>query len=356
MTNTIDWTKSMQQTYEYYTVDPGTWMTDKLVDTITSGSISWDRSAETLGSASFDITESLTECYIRPYLVAIQNGITAKFPLGTFLVQTPGRSFDGKTNSITMDAYTPLLELKENPPELGFSIAKGENIMDNAYKLVSEHVRAPVVKPSNDKTLYSDFVANTDDTWLTFNSDLIANANYSFALDELSRILFAPDQETAALQPVYTFDDGNSSILYPEISVNRDLYGVPNVVEVVYSQNNRNFYARAENNDTGSPISIPNRGREIIYRVTDPNLAGNSTQAQIAEYATKLLKELSTLEYTVSYIHGYCGNRVNDCVLLNYTRAGIVNVKARVISQTIKLEPGCPVSEQAVYTKTLWGE
>ena len=84
-------------------------------------------------------------------------------------------------------------------------------------------------------------------------------------------------------------------------------------------------------------------------------MIGDPTNNQIDDYAEQLLRELSTIEYTVSYTHGYCPVRLGDCVRLNYERAGIVDVKAKVISQSIKCEPGCPVTEKAVFTTKLWG-
>ena len=416
----VDWSASMQQTFEYYTVDPNTWMDNKKIENVKSCSISRDSEAETLGSATIDITESLGECYIRIYLVTIQNGITEKHPLGTYLVQSPSTSFDGRSTSISMDAYTPLIELKEDMPPIGYYIAKDKNIMDIAYRLTREHVRAPVVKSDCDIDLYYDFVSDTSDTWTTFLSDLITNANYSFALDELGRILFAPKQDTAALAPVWTYTDDNSSILYPDLSLEHDLYGIPNAVEVVYSNGNEHFYSKAINDDINSPISTVNRGREIIYRVTNPDLASNpkleifyykvnynkdtgvytrerikpineptgtttiisgaitetgeqvfykwdtdgtgdeyyfcgvEESRQIKEYTEQVLREMSTLEYTISYVHGYCPVRLGDCVMLNYEKAGLKNVKAKVISQNIKCEPGCPVTEKAVFTARLW--
>ena len=253
-----------------------------------------------------------------------------------------------------MDAYTPLLELKEGLPPIGYSIPKNENIMEMAYKIVRENVRAPVIEAKNSKTLYDDFVADTDDTWMTFLTDLIAKAKYTFDIDEMGRILFAPKQDTASLQPVWTYDDGNTSNLYPDLSMNHDLYGIPNVVEVVYSNGSGHYYGRAVNDDVNSPISTVNRGREIVHRVTDPDLIGDPTKSQIQEYAERLLRELSTLEYTVSYYHGYCPVRIGDYVRLNYSRAGLDNVKAKVISQSIKCQPGCPVTEKAVFTTKLW--
>ena len=349
-----DWTKTMQQTFEYYIVDPGSWRDIRKINTVISSSITRDSSLETLGSANITISESIGECYIRIYLITIQNGIREKHSLGTFLVQSPSFSFDGKNKNVTLDAYTPLLELKENPTPLGYSVLKDENILETAYRITREQVRAPVVKPQKDETLNTNFVANINDTWITFIRDLIANADYSLDLDEMGRIFFAPKQDTMSLQPIWTYDDSNSSILYPELSVDRDLYGIPNVVEVIYSNGNEYYYGKAVNDDVSSPISTINRGRQITHRESNPSLLGSPNQARIQEYAENLLKELSSLEYTVTYTHGYCPVRVGDCVRLNYSRAGINGIKAKVISQNINCESGCPVTEKAVFTTELW--
>lgn len=349
-----DWTKTMQQTFEYYMVDPRTWRDIKKIDCVLSSTITRDSTLDTLGSASITVSDSIGECYIRIYLVTIQNGIREKHALGTFLVQSPSYSFDGKIKNITLDAYTPLLELKENPTPLGYSVLKDENILDISYRIVREQVRAPVIKTDKDKVLNSNFVANLDDTWITFIKDLLANAEHSLALDDVGRILFVPVQDTMSLQPIWTYDDSNSSILYPSLTVDRDLYGIPNVVEVIYSDGTEYYYGKAMNNDPSSPISIQNRGREITYRESNPSLLGNPSQDRIQEYAEMLLKEKSSLEYTVTYTHGYCPVRIGDCVRLNYSRAGINGVKAKVISQNIKCESGCPVTEKAVFTTELW--
>lgn len=351
----VDWLSSMQQTFEYYVVDPATWKDKKKIENVKSSEINRDLDSETLGSATINVTESVGECYVRIYLVTIQNGVEEKHPLGTYLVQTPSYSFDGKIKDVSLDAYTPLLELKEKFPPIGYYILKDENVMANAYNIIRDNARAPVIASDCEIKLFNNFVSDSSDTWLTFLTDLISNAKYTFSLDELGRILFSPKRDTASMQPVWTYNDGNSSILYPELDVDRDLYGIPNVVEVIYSGNGTPYYAIEENTDENSPISIPNRGRRIVHRVTDPSIIGNPTNDQIQEYAKKLLKELSTLEYTISYSHGYCPVRIGDCVRFNYSRAGLNNVKAKVISQSIKCEPGCQVTEKAIFTTKLWG-
>ena len=44
-----DWTKTMQQTFEYYVVDPGSWRDIRKINTVISSSITRDSSLETLG-------------------------------------------------------------------------------------------------------------------------------------------------------------------------------------------------------------------------------------------------------------------------------------------------------------------
>lgn len=349
-----DWTKSMQQTFEYYIVDPGTWKDVKMLDNVKSCTINRDLGTDTLGSATIDVTESLGESYIRVYLITIQNGVKERFPLGTFLVQTPSSSYNGMVREVSMDAYTPLIELKENPPPIGYYIPKGENIMMNACDIVDDNMRAPVVKVTHAKTLDNNFVMNTNDTWFSYAKDLLTIAEYEFALDELGRVLFAPVQDIESLQPVWTYDDGNSSILYPDLTMSHDLYDIPNVVEVIYTNGEKTFRSKVVNDDPNSPISTVSRGREKLHRETNPGFNGIPTENMVDEYAEKLLKTMSTVEYSISYTHAYCPVRLGDCIRLNYSRAGITGVKAKVISQSIKCEPGCPVSEKAIFTTKLW--
>lgn len=365
-----DWTKSMEQSYEYYTVEPTTLADVKRLDTVKSSRFNGDSTTETLCSATIDLANSIGETYIRGYLKTIQNGVTEKFPLGTVLIQTAPSSFDGMVMGVSADAYSPLIELKEKSPPLGYTIRRGTRIMDAAYNIIRENARVPVtaIDPifvTNEETgevedkspiLYRDFTANTDDTWLSFVIDLIANAKYELSLDATGRITFVPKRELESLQPVWTYDDGNSSILYPEITMDHDLYGIPNVVEVIYSVGGNYLEAIVKNEDPDSPTSTISRGREIVYRDTNPkiNETGYVNQGQVQAYAERLLRALSTIEYSVSYTHAYCPVRVGDCVRLNYEKAGITNIKAKVISQNINCDLGCSVSEKAVFTSKLW--
>ena len=352
-----DWSRSMRQTYEFATVDPVTWLDKNIIRDVEGCTITRDASAETLGSATLTCAEDQTDNYVRAYLVTEQDGFKERFALGTHLYQTPGSKYSATRKTADQDGYTCLIELKEKMPPLGYSIQEGANILNIAGQIVREQLRTPVVVGQSDEKLLSAFVADTEDTYLTFLSDLISNADHEFALDELGRVLFNKRQSLAALRPVWVYSDDTSSILYPSLEIKRDLYGIPNVVEVVYSPSNDAppIFARAVNDDPSSIVSTVSRGREVTYRETNPDVSEGLTQAQLEGYAKKVLKEKSSLEYEITYRHGYCPVNVGDCVVLNYKLAGLRNVVAKVTRQVIKCTNGCPVDETAVFTKQLWG-
>ena len=350
----IDWTQSMRQTFEFYRVDPNTWKDVERIMNIQSSSIDRDITSATRGSATFDSTDTMDECYIRIYLIVNQNEETSKIPLATVLAQTPSTNFNGMFSSTSIDAYTPLIEIKDRRPPIGYTVYKDANIMNVASDLTAENTRAPVVAAKSDVKLYSDFTANVSDDWLTYLTQLMSNAKFEYDVDPMGRILFSPRQDIGALQPVWVYDDGNCSILQPSISNSRDLYGIPNVVEVIYSTSSGFLYSKVVNDDPNSPISTVSRGREVMYRDTSPRFQAEPTQEEIDKYAVQLLRNLSSLEHTIKYTHGYCPVRVGDAVMLDIKSAGLVNIKAKVIQQSIKCDTGCQVSETAVYTTKLW--
>lgn len=350
MADMPDWTRSMQQTFEYYKVDPISWEDYEKIETVTSSAIDRDADTETKVSATIDITGELEECYVRIYLICVQDRATYKIPLATCLVQTPTKKYNGKYVSQSLDAYSPLTELKENYPPIGYSVMKNTRLMPLVSSLCEEHMRAPVVANDNSKILETDFTAEPDETWLSFINSLLGQAEFSFELDPTGEVLFAPIQDMASLQTVWTYDDDNSSILYDEIEIERDLYGIPNTIEIIFSKDSYYLYTKVINEDPNSPVSTVNRGRTITYRETNPDVFGIPNQQQLDDYAIQKLRNLSSLEYKITYSHAYCPVRVGDCVLLNYRRADFKYTRATVISQKIDCRPGCKVQETAVYT------
>ena len=372
----VDWTKSMQQTFEFYTVDPNNWYDDQKLENIISCDLTHDLTSDKRGNASITVTEPFPESYIRTYLVVTQAGYMHKICLGTYLYMTSSDSFDGMKHNITMTGYTPMVELEEKLPPLGFHIVGITNrkysgnapMVTNAIKdIVTTYTRCKIENRTViQKPLLNDFVAGTNDNFLTVINNILNASSlqqYILTVDEWGTIIVKDKPVLEDAIPTYIYTDDNSSILLPSLDTNDDIYGIPNVVEVLYTGDKRLPAIRVivKNEDPTSIVSIPARGREIAKRFTITNIAAPvndyseaAVRAQVTAQAERLLEAASTINKTISYSHGYCDVKVGDTVLINYERAGVTGIRAKVVSQRISCKPGCQVDEQAVYTKKLW--
>ncbi len=372
----VDWTKSMQQTFEFYTVDPNNWYDDQKLENIISCDLTHDLTSDKRGNASIAVTEPLPECYIRTYLVVTQAGYMHKICLGTYLYMTSSDSFDGMKHNITMTGYTPMVELEEKLPPLGFHIVGITNrkhsgnapmVTDAIKDIVTTYTRCEIENRTViQKPLLNDFVAGTNDNFLTVINNILNASSlqqYILTVDEWGTIIVKDKPVLEDAIPTYIYTDDNSSILLPSLDTNDDIYGIPNVVEVLYTGDKRLPAIRVivKNEDPTSIVSIPSRGREIAKRFTITNIAAPvndyseaAVRAQVTAQAERLLEAASTIQKTISYSHGYCDVKVGDTVLINYERAGVTGIRAKVVSQRISCKPGCQVDEQAVYTKKLW--
>lgn len=198
------------------------------------------------------------------------------------------------------------------------------------------------------------------DTWLdaiTAMLKAVYNEQFTIGVNRDGSIYFRKYETIDEIAPVFVYTDDNASILLPTVNTSLDLYKIPNVIELIYSGEGGTYRSIAKNEDESSVVSISQRKREIRKRVIlnrVPRTADSIDQAYFDNYARDLLEQVSTISQEISFSHGYCGTKVGDVVLINYTRAGLNNVKGRIISQTINCVPGCTVDETIVYTKKLW--
>lgn len=347
----IDWTRPMYQSFEYYKVDPGTWSDMEQITSITSCTIDYDISSNTIVSANVESYGALGEWYVRVYLVADQRGEIIKEPLGTFFLQTPNDNYDGSNHKVSYDGYGPLIELNWSYPPMGYYVEKYTDIIRTVMDLTDDNSRAIVYESDLFEYIGYDFVCDPSESWLTYLSGLLNEVGYSYSTygDGIISIVSIEDIFSNSIAWVYT--DDNSSIIYPEVTIDGDLFSVPNVVEIVYTQNEKYFFSRAVNDNKNSPISVVNRGYELVHRITDPSLYGTVTQHDVDEYAKTVLEEVSTIEYTLTYSHAYNGVRINDYVIIDYQAAGLTNIQAKVVAQSISCQASCPVQETVKYKR-----
>lgn len=352
----IDWTREMEQTFEFFEVNPATWQNERRLSEATSMEVTSDMEAELGGSATLEVTEDLGEAYVRAYLVASQHGETERHPLGTVLVQAADWDDDGTHTGWRAEGYPPLLELQDDSPDIGYFAPAGADAVEAAGDMAALHCRAPVVRGSGRCALAEAFCAEQDETWLDHVSALLDRAGYTLLCDPLGQVLMMPRRDPASMAAVWTFDDGNASIVQPGISGSHSLYKVPNTVQLVHSADGYAVTARAVNESADSPSSTASRGRTVLDRDTAPEVPDGLTAAQAqawldAEAAARLRS--AVCEHEIVYVHGFTpAVRVGDCVQLDFRRSGI-RAKALVVAQTISCETGGQVTERARWTEAM---
>lgn len=350
----MDVTQGLQREYQYYLVNPDTWEDVRRVDAITGGTIVRDLDDDQLGKATFeaDADAGLDDQYLRVYQRVRQRGNVERFCIGTYLVLCPDEHFDGTRGTVAAQGYTPLKELADDGPLVGYSM-QGD-AAKQAAAAMRNHMRAQVVAPAASANLEGAFVAGDGETWLAYTKAMAACADMRQMVDERGCAYLEPIRDAAAMQPVWTFRDDDSSVILPELDHRSGLRDVPNVVRVTYSGEDGCLVGEAVNDDPASPASTVSRGRIVSRTITSPDLPENPTQADVDVYAKNKLRELSCVEKMVTFWHAYIPEvTVGRAVALYYTKAD-KRIKALVKAQGFELDEACTVECQATYTEQVW--
>ena len=336
----------MAVTYRYCAVDPATWVDNAAIEAVEESTIEYDLELATRGKMSLTSATDIGEQYIRCYM---DDG-GAEHCIGTFLAQTASAEHDGRIKRWKVDAYSPLLELKDDCPPLGYYAASGKDPVKEALSLANSHCRAPVNIAESGQSLTEDFPAKVEENWLDFLTSLLSKYNHRLMVAPNGCVYAAPIRQERAMRHVFEYNDGNASIIQADITDERDLYGIPNVVEVV-APNGMRSEARNENPD--SMLSVQRRGRVIRLRETSPELPDGYTQDDVDGYAQRLMEAKSLVTHTVSFTHRYVRHvGVGDCVLLDFARAGI-HAPAIIRAESADCTKDALVKTTATYTEVL---
>ena len=338
----------MEQVPEFWEVDPATWKEVRPIRSATSCTVTRELGDELLESAVLTLDEEIGETYVRAYIDARQGDERERVPVATFLVQTPRRSWDGAVTEREAAGYSPLVELQQDMPPIGYTVPQGTDAVEAAAAICSAHCRAPVVMTAGAELLTEAVTADPADTWLDLVRALLEKAGMRVTVAPDGTVGCEPERDAEALAPTWTFADGEDSVLMPDMDTEVDWYEVPNAVEVVYSDETRSLYARAENNDPDSPLSVPSRGRTVLYRETSPELPDGATQADCRALAERILRDKGQVERKATFTHGWVGNRLGDGVRIERSREG-TSCSARTVRQVVTLEAGVTVEETATW-------
>lgn len=354
----LDWARSMAVEWSWWRVDPSTWRDVEPLGSVVSADMTYDADTSTYVSASLETDDYWGgELWARCYLDATQRGVRERICIATVMCESPRREVGVALVTTHVDGYGPLRALSDERVGIGWSITEGTPALHAAASVARQYGIAPVVEPVGSTYVMDEtWVAGDNDTALDVVTKLAAKAGHEVTCDPDGRTCLVPSLRTSALAPVVTLDGSrDAGILLPGVSEETDWLEVPNVVEVVHSENSRTVLAIASNDDPNSPLSTVSRGRRVVARVVDPDeLGAGATQEAADMLARKLLADRSCRVRTVQYTRGFdprieCG----DCVRVLLPEHGI-DVTGRVTRQDLSCTTEATVRETVTVQERVW--
>ena len=349
----MDWTSSLRIDWRYTLVDPVTWVDTDEIPFVRSCSVTWDADSELLVSGSLEIDGEIgEEPYVRIWCDVVQGDLAERHAVATLLCQTAKGSTEGTVRTAEAEAYSPLLELSDDKPPVGWSVSGSA---DEAIALICSHMRAPYVRYESGVTLATAVVATEDESWLDMLWAVCEEAGLEFWVDGMGRLVFGPTAEPWALQPVQTISDTDPrGILFAEREVETDLFGIPNHFEAIRSDTGEWVKGEAWNDDPASISSTVRRGRVITHRETNPDgLPSGSSQLVADEYARTRLREESVITRTYTLDIGYLPLRLGDAIRFSDSKLGVEEV-VMVNGMELTCDVEARLSLTATSTEELW--
>lgn len=329
--------------YRYVVVDPETMGEVGNVSDIVDGTINRKYLSTLKEGASFNYSntadvEKIGNKYLRVYLDATTPTETTSEALGTFIISTPTHTFSEVGTSGTATGYSLLQVLNDEHVDSTLTIPAGTNLIQYACTIITARGLQCIADDSS-FTSSSDASFDTDASYLDVVIYCTQQAGFGTpTISPYGAILLSRYQDPTKQSPVRVYD-ALSTVLFPEVSHELDIFSVPNKVIVVSNDPENVVSGYAINDDPSSPFSTVSRGRVITAVYSYDNI---TTQAEAEAKARSILIEQSAVEsWEISHL--YDGSKLQDVIGLEYVDS--VNA-AQIVDQEISLTNGCPVKER----------
>ncbi|MGG1571588.1 hypothetical protein [Fictibacillus sp. NRS-1165] len=238
-----------------------------------------------------------------------EEGRWIEFPLGIFLLSTPVRKEVNQEVYREVDAYDGLVVLEEDKFSDRYTIKAGSGY----YSVMVDILSSAGIKKYNvefsDKVLPNDMEYEPGTSKRSVLNDLASQINFTpFWVDEYgyytSSKYVSPQDKTPSYEYI---DDLEMSVVFNGMEEELDLYSVPNVWTVVYSnidsEGTNTTYLRSSyrNENPDSITSIPSRGRNIVdYREVENIADQESLDAYTERIAFEASQVYGKLQFTTA--------------------------------------------------------
>lgn len=315
------------------------------LDGVQSGYLDWIANAVVKGGGQLvvtDVSQPINWLTSRLRPVMVIEGLPEQ-PLGIFIAAEAPSSWDrGRTWSIKLLDKTALLD--RDIITATYSVAAGTVVTTEIATIIAATGITNYSITASTATLTGALIWKPGTSKLRIINDLLAAINYFSLYANFNGQLIGEPYVLPASRPVvYEFLDGPSSIYSPLFDQDADFAKIPNrvVVTGVGDGTTEALTSVAENNDSDSPYSIPNRG---VVGYAEEGVEADS-QATLDAYARRRLVELTTPGTSTDISHSPLpGLAVNSVVRFRRVPAGIdakqtvsktrINLDGKALAQT----------------------
>jgi len=300
----------------------------KALTTVTAANVANNSLAEIKRTAQFTLRDDAEINYlsdrIKPWVrLKMLDGGWAEWPQGVFLLSTPPRKIDDTGMYREIEAYDLLQLLTDDKVEDRYTVISGTNYITAVGTVLTGAGIADQNLTPTALTLPADRDWAPGTTKLQIVNDLLAAINYySLKFDENGQAITKPYVSPDARASEYTYKNDSTSVIFPGVEQNIDLFDVPNKWVLVKSEpDSVALVGTYTNTNPSSPTSTVSRGRTIVSYIDDVEAADQTT---ITALAARTAYEASQIYEHILFVTAIMPMHSNaDCLTLGYTRLGI---------------------------------
>lgn len=259
------------------------------------------------------------------YAFTDQYGTYGSYPLATMFLGSSEPTINGKMISGTVELFSVLKVAENKYYGLPYTIKAGTNAVAKAVELM-ESLGLKTNNPKCDYKLSADHVFKTDESYLSIVNWLLNAANYTACYpDAYGIVQMLPYQKPDMRQPVWTFSDGDDSIMQPCVVLSDNSQDIPNACRLNYETDEESLWASTVNVDKTSNASVVSKKYESTLTETISELSGNTQEERLNNLKelsrNRLIDNSAVIEY-VSLQHPYVPIYPADAICIDYKAAG----------------------------------
>lgn len=344
----MDFSRSYSSEWKLYRVNADTWADGEPLKGFVSASIEKTKDGM-VESGNFEVDADaygdFDEGYYRLVMYGTQDGITERFEISTLYCFLVSGVLDKRRDTRSITGKSVLTPIEQRLMPVGSYISESADCASFIGNTLRRYLAAPV-EVAGSFTLNESYVFDVGANVLETVWNLLNAGGWCLQISGDGTVIVAPLQRV----PQHTFPKGMESMVFPGISYETDMSGIPN--RFMAMSPDGTLY-QSVNDDPQSPSSTVSRGFVVDANgvETSPTLVdGESMQ----EYCDRNLRELSVLKQSISYSREYIHELMPNSLVRGTLGLERISGDFRIENQSLECGFGIKVSERSVREVNLW--